>query len=70
MYPSPATCADFGISSPQQLGALRYAEVTEYELDRVLGDGEAITKLVRTFGDFSYGAPRYETPSSTITATL
>lgn len=48
-WPSPATVVDFGIDSRKHLGALGYAVrygVTAYELDRVMGDGRAITKLV------------------------
>ena len=49
-WPSSATLLDFGIDSPEHLGALQHAVyqgITEYELDRVMGDGLAITQLVR-----------------------
>lgn len=49
-WPSAATIIDFGIDSPQHLGALQHAVVvgiTAYDLDRVLGDGPAITALTR-----------------------
>jgi hypothetical protein len=50
-WPSPATVVDFGIASERHLGALRYAAragVTAYDLDRVMGNGPAITRLVRS----------------------
>lgn len=50
VWPSPAIVLDFGIASRSHLGALRHAVrggVTPYELDRVMGDGPAITRLVR-----------------------
>ena len=49
-WPSPATCLDFGIDETRHFGALQYAVklgVTDYDLDRVIGDGPAITRLVR-----------------------
>jgi hypothetical protein len=48
-WPSPATVLDFGIDSSSHLGALQFAVgegITPYDLDRVLGDGPAITQLV------------------------
>lgn len=56
-WPSPAAIVDFGIDRPSHLGALQYAVhsgVTAYELDRVLGDGPAITRLVRAIPDQPY----------------
>ena len=50
-WPSPATVVDFGIDSEQHMRALRNAVcagVTAYDLDRVMGDGPAITRLVRS----------------------
>ena len=50
-WPSPATVVDYGIDSDRHLGALQYAVcagVTVYDLDRVMGDGSAITRLVRS----------------------
>lgn len=49
-WPSSATVVDYGIDSSRHLGALQFAVqsgVTAYELDRVMGDGAAITRLVR-----------------------
>jgi hypothetical protein len=49
-WPSPAVVVDFGIDTSRHLGALQYAVrggATAYDLDRVLGDGPAITQLVR-----------------------
>ena len=48
-WPSPATCMDFGLDSRHQYKAMQEAvreQLTAYELDRVLGDGKAITQLV------------------------
>lgn len=47
--PSPAAIVDFGIRSRAHFDALRHAVhhgVSAYELDRVLGDGPALTQLV------------------------
>ena len=47
---SPAASVDFGVDTPEHHGALRHAVragIGAYELDRVLGDGPAITQLVR-----------------------
>lgn len=49
-WPSPATILDFGIDSSSHLGVLQHAVdvgITAYDLDRVLGDGPAITALTR-----------------------
>lgn len=56
-WPSPAVVVDFGIDSPEHLGALQHAVrsgVTAYDLDRVMGDGAAITCLVRSVPDQPY----------------
>ena len=56
-WPSPAAVVDFGIDSTEHLGALQYAVragVTAYDLDRVMGDGAAITRLVRSVPDQPY----------------
>lgn len=50
-WPSAAVLVDFGIDSPDHLGALQHAVnvgVTAYDLDRVLGSGRAITCLARS----------------------
>ena len=50
-WPSSAIELEFGIDSSDHLNALRYAVcagVTAYDLDRVTGDGPAITNLVRS----------------------
>ena len=49
-WPSPATCLDFGIDGTRHFRALQCAVklgMTAYDLDRVIGDGPAITRLVR-----------------------
>ena len=48
MWPNSATIVDFGIESRSHLGALQHAVrsgCTAYDLDRVMGDGAAITQL-------------------------
>jgi hypothetical protein len=48
-WPSQATVLDFGIRDERHLGALQHAVrsgITAYDLDRVIGDGRAITCLV------------------------
>ncbi len=50
VWPSAATIIDWGIDSPDHLGALQHAVivgVSAYDLDRVIGDGPAITALTR-----------------------
>ncbi len=57
-WPTSATIVDFGIDSAHHLGALQHAVIvgiTAYDLDRVLGDGPAITALTR-------GLPRQPYP--------
>ena len=50
IWPSRATCADFGIQSEAHLGALQFAVlqdgVTEEQLDAALGKGAEIQKLI------------------------
>ena len=50
VWPSAVTCMDFGIECPEHLGALQYAVkfdgVTEEELDKALGDGRALERLI------------------------
>ncbi|MFO0890973.1 MAG: hypothetical protein U0790_17750 [Isosphaeraceae bacterium] len=49
-WPSKAACADFGITTADHLGALQFAVisdgVTAEELDRALGKGTEIQKLI------------------------
>lgn len=48
-WPTAATCMDFGLDSDDRYKAMQRAVkagLTAYELDRVLGDGDAITELV------------------------
>ena len=48
-WPSAASCVDFGLASRLHYEAIRDSVmrgVTPYDLDRVLGDGPAITRLV------------------------
>jgi hypothetical protein len=51
VWPNPAGIQDFGLRSNHHYAALQYAVrddgVTREELDRALGDGEAITALIR-----------------------
>ena len=51
VWPNPAGIQDFGLESDRHYAALQYAVrddgVTREELDRALGDGEAITALIR-----------------------
>jgi hypothetical protein len=64
VWPSPATVVDFGIDSNRHLGALQYAVhagVTAYDLDRVMGDGPAITRLVRGVPDQPYADVEFQT---------
>lgn len=63
-WPSTATVFDFGIDSTSHLGALQFAVrkgITAYDLDRVMGDGPAITQLVRSIPGQPYGAIRFKT---------
>ncbi len=50
-WPSPAVSMDFGVLSQDHYGALQYAVrdhgVTPEDLDRALGNGAAITALIR-----------------------
>lgn len=63
-WPSPATIVDFGINSSSHLGALQCAVLagcTAYDLDRVMGDGPAITQLVRAVPDQLYPFVEFRT---------
>ena len=63
-WPSMATMVDFGIDSPAHYGALQcavLAGITAYELDRVMGDGPAITRLIRSVPGQAYGAVQFFT---------
>ncbi len=63
-WPSPATVVDFGIASPKHLGALQFAVrsgITAYDLDRVIGDGPAITALVHGIPGQPYRDVKFET---------
>lgn len=50
VWPSVAVCVDFGIRTPEHLGALQHAVradgVTAGELDAALGNGPAIQTLI------------------------
>jgi hypothetical protein len=49
VWPSPATCVDFGLDTSDHYAAMQRAVkqgLTAYELDRILGNGQAITRLV------------------------
>ena len=63
-WPSPATIVDFGIDSSSHLGALQavvHAGCTAYDLDRVMGDGPAITQLIRAVPDQPYPFVEFRT---------
>ena len=63
-WPTSAIVVDFGITSSRHFGALQYAVrcgVTAYELDRVMGDGPAITQLVRSIPHQPFGPVVFET---------
>jgi hypothetical protein len=63
-WPSPATIVDFGIDTNRHLGALRHAVhqgCCIYDLDRVMGDGPAITQLVQAFPYQPYGPVEFRT---------
>ncbi len=64
-WPSMATAMDFGIDSGRHLAALQYAVgagVMAYDLDRVIGDGPAITRLVRSIPGQPYDDVVFQTP--------
>jgi hypothetical protein len=64
VWPSMAAIVDFGIDTGLHYGALQHAVlmgITAYELDRVLGDGVAITMLVTAIPDQPYGSVRFRT---------
>ena len=63
-WPSRATVMDWGIDTGNHYGALQHAVrsgVTAYELDRVVGDGPAITRLVRAVPEQPYGDVEFRT---------
>ena len=63
-WPSKATTVDFGIATPSHLGALQSAYwggCNVYDLDRVLGDGKAITQLVQAVREQRYRDVRFFT---------
>ena len=65
VWPSPATIVDFGIDTDRHLGALQQLVrwgFTSYDLDRVLGDGSAITQLVQCMPEQLYGEVVFRTP--------
>lgn len=70
VWPTPAMVVDFGIDTPHHLGALQYAVrggVTAYELDRVMGDGDAITRLVRCIPHQPYANVQFRTAYDDLT---
>ncbi len=63
-WPSIAAVVDFGIDSPSHLGALQsayWSGCNVYDLDRVLGDGNAITQLVQAVPEQRYPDVRFVT---------
>ena len=64
-WPTFATITDYGIESASHLGALQYAVrsgCSAYDLDRVTGDGPAITELVRAVPVQPYLGIEFQTP--------
>lgn len=63
-WPSPAIVLDFGIVSHSHFGALQHAVrsgIGPYELDRVMGDGPAITRLIRAIPGQPYDEAVFHT---------
>jgi len=63
-WPSSATTVDFGITTHSHLGALQSAYwggCNVYDLDRVMGDGSAITQLVQAVPEQRYPDVRFYT---------
>ena len=63
-WPSKATTVDFGIATPSHLGALQSAfwgGCNVYDLDRVMGDGRAITQLVQAVPEQRFPDVRFFT---------
>ncbi len=63
-WPSLATVVDFGIESPRHLAALKHAVragITAYDLDRVMGDGPAITRIVQAIPGNPHGNVEFST---------
>ena len=64
-WPARATVTDFGIESDAHLGALQHAARcgrSAYDFDRVMGDGPAITRLVRSVPEQPFGRVEFRTP--------
>lgn len=65
-WPSLTTCTDFGITSETHYAALQYAvrtgSVTPRQLAAALGNGAAITALVRSAPDSPYAGVKFITP--------
>lgn len=64
-WPTPAVVMDFGIASSCHFGALQHAVrsgIGPYELDRVMGDGAAITRLIRAIPGQPYDKVEFQTP--------
>lgn len=58
VWPTPAMVVDFGIASPMHYRALQLAVgsgVMAYDLDRVIGDGPAITNLIECVRGCDHG---------------
>src|SRR4051794_15748332 len=64
IWPGVATMADFGIKTQAHYGALQYAvqhhDVSPERLDDAMGNGPALTALVRP--DNPYYGVRFQTP--------
>ncbi len=73
VWPSPATVTDYGIESARHLRALQQAVwcgCTVYELDRVMGDGRAITELVHGALGPTYGSVDFRTAHEKVASHL
>jgi len=68
-WPSYAVCVDFGIDSSSHLGALQYVVkkgiVSKQRLDNALGNGPALTRLVKVPGN-AYGHVVFKTVWDTL----
>ena len=64
LWPTPAMVVDYGIDTAEHSAALQCAVckgVTAYDLDRVIGDGPAITQLVQAVPDQIYPHIQFQT---------
>jgi hypothetical protein len=65
VWPTPAQAVDFGIQQESHFRAMRFAlemGVNAYVLDRVMGDGRALTTLVASLPRSPFAQTVFETP--------